>query len=818
MPITIWTAPGSPLFNNGDSGLTLRGLYGIGFANNVALTSGNNGGDWPVRVTFKADSSNGNWQVDHASIGVSTGVGSNTTATPVELKFGGASGFIVAQGTSITSDWVLIPAFTTSNVLVVIYDQTTGNNSAGILFSSATASLYLKSGVSYNVAVPPGMGSANNYEGVASIEVLPPIQGACFTASKTPAWLNHTYRSAVTFVSTPPPVQDMSSANIGWFSPSFISPYVEDSFIPRSAFTYGSPIVTWSGIAPQCNITSIARGVTIDITGAIVASQAGVASAARPLPAAIGRIAPSANVISSVGILTIPNDTSVNVFSAAVTSVARPPVLLSVAKPVPITTLISAVGTPSTSVHDSVTIPPATTTSIARGLTTSGGGVVVVAPAVITAVAQPPLSIRADWTTTFAGAPVTAVAKAPALVLMITANKAESTAVARSSGAEVDDTVALTGVPLTAVARGPAFAVDCTVAAVPTTVSASARAPSLSLSDSITIPSSLITAVARIPASITASGNDNVNITQVEVATIARAPLLITGSCTVNIPKATVTSIARAPSSIRVDCTIGVSQVTSTAVADAFEPVTVDCTVLAGAAGCAGIAGTVASACNIDMQGAAAAVGVGAVTLSGGKTVDVGQAPLTVVARASSTRVDCTIGVGPATSTAVARGLFLLSINATVGISPAVISVTARDHLNRSIGLLVGNAGLSALSNTVSVEADLNVTNAGVSAAVGVGVPDVGIEFDVQQALASTGVVEIYHDNTINLFSTAAHLTLQIGTLRVDSGVKTFRIRPARVRVHAACLDVDTESFPCDIDFDSWEGRDKCSRSGDDPA
>lgn len=103
------------------------GNEGISFRNVVPITAGALG---QVRVTFKAPAAG--TKVDHASIGISTGSVGNTTATPVELTFSGAHGFTLGANASIVSDWVNLSGFTSSDLLVVIFDQNaaTGGNEA----------------------------------------------------------------------------------------------------------------------------------------------------------------------------------------------------------------------------------------------------------------------------------------------------------------------------------------------------------------------------------------------------------------------------------------------------------------------------------------------------------------------------------------------------------------------------------------------------------------------------------------------------------------------------------------------------------------
>jgi hypothetical protein len=78
-----------------------------------------------VRVTFRASSAAA-WSVDNASIGIATTDGS-TASTPVELLFGGASGFAISAGADITSDWLTFAGFISTDELVVIMDHASAN-------------------------------------------------------------------------------------------------------------------------------------------------------------------------------------------------------------------------------------------------------------------------------------------------------------------------------------------------------------------------------------------------------------------------------------------------------------------------------------------------------------------------------------------------------------------------------------------------------------------------------------------------------------------------------------------------------------------
>jgi hypothetical protein len=87
----------------------------------VTITGGSLG---RVRATFLGGSTS--LVVAHAAVGVWTGSNTDTTATPVELKFSGAFGFTLASNASIVSDQGTL-AFTGSNKLVLILDVTSGD-------------------------------------------------------------------------------------------------------------------------------------------------------------------------------------------------------------------------------------------------------------------------------------------------------------------------------------------------------------------------------------------------------------------------------------------------------------------------------------------------------------------------------------------------------------------------------------------------------------------------------------------------------------------------------------------------------------------
>ena len=128
-----------------------------------------------VRVTFSAVDTG--WNTRHCSVGIAA-TNTSTVATPVELKFGGASGFSLTGYTTITSDWTDLP-FTAGQALVVIMDHGasparfsywTGNIST---FPSpvGTAHSWLAATQSWNNSSDAGFNQVNeDAVGVLSVE------------------------------------------------------------------------------------------------------------------------------------------------------------------------------------------------------------------------------------------------------------------------------------------------------------------------------------------------------------------------------------------------------------------------------------------------------------------------------------------------------------------------------------------------------------------------------------------------------------------------------------------------------------------------
>ena len=85
-----------------------------------------------LRVIFKAPSAGQVSRADHCSIGI---LGSATfpnmmTSPPIELKFRGVSGFNLAPGTSITSDWIEMPFAPTDAIVIDVDFSASGADAA----------------------------------------------------------------------------------------------------------------------------------------------------------------------------------------------------------------------------------------------------------------------------------------------------------------------------------------------------------------------------------------------------------------------------------------------------------------------------------------------------------------------------------------------------------------------------------------------------------------------------------------------------------------------------------------------------------------
>lgn len=116
-----------------------------------------------IRATIRPGTTD-SLTVLHASIGKRNTLW-NTTATPLELKFGGVSGFTGAT-TDQVSDWTNLSglSMTTGDDAVVIYDLTTGSSTASQRLNNAATGCvtYYKDGIqSWNDAAPVTMNTVS---------------------------------------------------------------------------------------------------------------------------------------------------------------------------------------------------------------------------------------------------------------------------------------------------------------------------------------------------------------------------------------------------------------------------------------------------------------------------------------------------------------------------------------------------------------------------------------------------------------------------------------------------------------------------------
>jgi hypothetical protein len=113
------------------------------------------GGGTQVRVTFAAGTT-AIFAANHCSIAkVNVATAPNCDATPIELKFGGVSGFSIAANSSIVSDWLPF-VVSAADKLMVIFDC---GASADIILSTGqtNADAYaLASSASFNLATVSG--------------------------------------------------------------------------------------------------------------------------------------------------------------------------------------------------------------------------------------------------------------------------------------------------------------------------------------------------------------------------------------------------------------------------------------------------------------------------------------------------------------------------------------------------------------------------------------------------------------------------------------------------------------------------------------
>lgn len=121
-----------------------------------------------IRVTLRPGDGGGtSLTILNASIGkwLSIGPAWQTTAVPIELLFGGASGFTTAT-TDQTSDWANLGglSFAYGDMAIVCFDTTTGaSNSAQRTASAIGVNTYWKDGIqTYNQDNPATMNTISN--------------------------------------------------------------------------------------------------------------------------------------------------------------------------------------------------------------------------------------------------------------------------------------------------------------------------------------------------------------------------------------------------------------------------------------------------------------------------------------------------------------------------------------------------------------------------------------------------------------------------------------------------------------------------------
>jgi len=107
-----------------------------------------------IRVRFEAGSL-ATWAIDNAAIGIRNS-GPDTLLTPVELKFGGVSGFSLSAGATIFSDWLAFP-FSGKPTFVVVMDHTTGTGASRTVNTGGDDIYFKSTADSYNQATVVGM-------------------------------------------------------------------------------------------------------------------------------------------------------------------------------------------------------------------------------------------------------------------------------------------------------------------------------------------------------------------------------------------------------------------------------------------------------------------------------------------------------------------------------------------------------------------------------------------------------------------------------------------------------------------------------------
>ncbi len=152
------------------TGLTNNDSGGENYSERVILT-GLSTGAFLIQVIFKASAVAG-WKTNNCSIGIQNTT-YNTVSTPVELKFGGVSGFNIAADATIISDATSL-TINSSDTLIVIFDNAATLGNPRNIGGSSTARYFKASTVSYNVASPTGSWSSDtNLTGILKVLTSP---------------------------------------------------------------------------------------------------------------------------------------------------------------------------------------------------------------------------------------------------------------------------------------------------------------------------------------------------------------------------------------------------------------------------------------------------------------------------------------------------------------------------------------------------------------------------------------------------------------------------------------------------------------------
>lgn len=148
-PTSVWTQTVSEQSTQAD----------ISIRNITAALASVPSGARRLRATFKSGNTV-HLAPSHCAIGKHNGTTSQTTTTPLELLFSGASGFDIPANGTITSDWIDITStFSVANgdKLVVILDIAGSGHCVFYSSTSASDIYYKVSASTYNQANPASM-------------------------------------------------------------------------------------------------------------------------------------------------------------------------------------------------------------------------------------------------------------------------------------------------------------------------------------------------------------------------------------------------------------------------------------------------------------------------------------------------------------------------------------------------------------------------------------------------------------------------------------------------------------------------------------